>query len=147
MFRYQIIQAPTFSIDTNIIDKIFISIHKHIDKYQNGTINIVFIDDESIKNLNNTYRKKDAVTDVLSFHYLDDFSLALEEDVVWEVILAENKVIEQWKEYNLWSEKEFYKLLIHSLLHILGYDHENDEDYIVMEPLETMVWEEVFWED
>lgn len=144
MFRYQIIQAPTFSLDKNTIDKIFISMHKYVDKYQNGTINIVFVDDESIKNLNKTYRKKDAVTDVLSFHYLDDFSLAHDDDVVWEVILAENKIIEQWKEYGLWSEKEFYKLLIHSLLHILGYDHETDEDHTIMEPFETMIWEEVF---
>lgn len=147
MFRYQIIQSPTFSFDINIIDKIFISIHKHIDKYQKGTLNIVFVDDQSIQNLNKTYREKDTVTDVLSFHYLDDFSLALEDDVVWEVILSESKVISQGNEYWLGCEKEFYKLLIHSILHILWYDHENDDDFKIMEPLEKEIWDEVFWED
>ncbi len=56
MFRYEIVQGPDFQVNKNTIDNIFKSIHKHIDKHQSGTINIVFVDDESIQNLNKTYR-------------------------------------------------------------------------------------------
>jgi probable rRNA maturation factor len=54
--------------------------------------------------------------------------------------------MEQAKEYGLWEEKEFYKLVIHSTLHILWYDHETDEDYEVMKPLEDKIAKEVFGE-
>jgi rRNA maturation RNase YbeY len=47
-------------------------------------------------------------------------------------------------EYWLWEEKEFYKLLLHSILHILWYDHEDDNDYTIMFWFEKIIWEEVF---
>lgn len=74
MFHYRIISYPDFSIDKKVLDSIFIVMSHNIPKDQNGTINIVFLDDGSIKNLNNKYRKKNESTDVLSFHYHDDFS-------------------------------------------------------------------------
>jgi ssRNA-specific RNase YbeY (16S rRNA maturation enzyme) len=58
--------------------------------------------------------------------------------------LSEEKIIEQWKEYKLWSELEFYKLLIHSSLHIIWYDHEIDEDYKIMKEKEDFIWDKIF---
>jgi probable rRNA maturation factor len=58
--------------------------------------------------------------------------------------MSQEKIIEQWKEYWLWEEKEFYKLLIHSILHILWYDHELDDEFIIMQNLEETIWKEVF---
>ena len=66
------------------------------------------------------------------------------EDIAWEIIFSEEKIKTQAIEYWLWEEKEFYKLLIHSILHILWYDHESDNEYIVMNSLEKEIWEEVF---
>jgi rRNA maturation RNase YbeY len=57
--------------------------------------------------------------------------------------MSENKIIFQWKKYRLWSEKEFYKLLIHSILHILWYDHEEGSDYQIMQELEKKVWKKI----
>jgi len=111
---------------------------------QNGTINIVFLDSNSIQKLNNNYRKKDTPTDVLSFHYFDDFSGLHPDDIAGEIVLLEDYIISQWEEYWLWTEKEFYKLVIHSLLHILWYDHENDEEYKEMQSFEDIIWEKVF---
>jgi len=73
MFAYTLLHLPNFKIDTSIVDKIFESISKSISKKQNGTLNIVFISPEEIQKLNAEYRKKDSVTDVLSFHYYEDF--------------------------------------------------------------------------
>jgi probable rRNA maturation factor len=63
------------------------------------------------------------------------------KDIAWELIFSEAKIVLQWEEYWLWSEKEFYKLLIHSILHILGYDHEKESDYKVMQALENEIWQ------
>jgi probable rRNA maturation factor len=94
--------------------------------------------------LNNTYRQKDYVTDVLSFHYFEDFSWIKANDTAGEIILNEGKIKSQAIEYGLWEEREFYKLLIHSMLHILWYDHEEDEDYELMNSLENIIWKEIF---
>ncbi|USN57724.1 MAG: rRNA maturation RNAse YbeY [Candidatus Peribacteria bacterium] len=73
MFGYDIIYPEDLGYTTKYVDNIFSTISKIVEKRQSGTINIVFLDDESIKNLNNNYRQKDSYTDVLSFHYFDDF--------------------------------------------------------------------------
>jgi len=144
MFWYNLTSKPEINISEKIINSIFKSIDGKIEKKQKWTINIVFIDDEKIKILNNNYRNIDKTTDVLSFHYFDNFENLEIDDVAWEIILSINKIISQWIEYWLWEEKEFYKLLIHSLLHILWYDHESDNDYNIMNDLEIMIWKEVF---
>ena len=55
----------------------------------------------------------------------------LYEVITWEIVMCEEKILSQAEEYGLWEEKEFYKLLIHSILHIIGYDHEKDNDYVI----------------
>lgn len=146
MFGYDIIYPEDLGYTTKYVDNIFSTISKIVEKRQSGTINIVFLDDESIKNLNNNYRQKDSYTDVLSFHYFDDFWELEDEDTAGEVILSKTKILEQAVE--LWHSPadEFYRLLIHSLLHILGYDHIQENDYKIMQSLENQIWEEVFGE-
>ena len=145
MFNYNLLEKPSFDVDIKCIDNIFKSVSKNIKKIQKWYLNIVFLDDENIKELNNTYRKINKSTDVLSFHYFEDFSEIKDDEIAWEIILSENKIISQWKEYWLWSEWEFYKLIIHSTIHILWYDHEDDKEYIIMKNLEDKIWLEVFW--
>lgn len=144
MFDYNLISKPKFNINKKYIDSIFKSISNIEDKTQNWSINIVFLDDDSIKNLNKNYRKIDKTTDVLSFHYFDSFENLQKKDIAWEIILSESKIHSQWKEFWLWEEYEFYKLLIHSILHILWHDHEIDSDYLIMKDLEHKIWKEVF---
>ncbi len=144
MFQHYLTSRPTFDIDKNILDSIYKTLSETIQKEQKGTINIVFLDNDSIQKLNNDYRKKDTPTDVLSFHYFEDFSNLEETDIAWEIVLSVSHIISQWKEYGLWTEKEFYKLIIHSLLHILWYDHETDDDYKIMSQFEKEIWQKVF---
>ena len=144
MFKFQVIEEVSFKFDEKIIFEIFDKVDKIILKEQNWILNIVFVPDEYIKELNKNYRWKDSVTDVLSFHYFDDFSELWEDEIAWEIILSESKIKSQGLEYWLWEEKEFYKLVIHSVLHILWYDHETDEDYEIMKPFEDKIWQEIF---
>lgn len=92
-------------------------------------INIAFLSDEQIQNYNRVYRSIDSNTDVLSFHYYDDFSDLRKQDVAGEIILSESKILMQADEHGHAGEVEAKILILHGLLHILGFDHETDEDY------------------
>ena len=145
MFKYNILEKPSFDVNEKVIDTIFNIVWNIVNIPQKWTLNIVFLDDDSIQNLNKTYRNIDKTTDVLSFHYFDNFNDLNDNDIAWEIILSENKILSQAIEYWLWNEKEFYKLIIHSILHILWYDHELENDYEIMQALEDKIWVEVFW--
>jgi len=144
MFSLHVIEKPAFFYSQNTLDEIVELISKHISVAQNWTLNIVFLDPFGIQNLNKNYRNIDKATDVLSFHYHDDFSQLWGDDIAGELIFCEEKIVSQWKEYGLGTEKEFYKLVIHSVLHILWFDHEDDADYEEMKKWEDLIWNIAF---
>lgn len=144
MFKYNLTSLPKFKVNSTTLDNITSIVSKVVKKSQKWTLNIVFLDPFSIQKLNNNYRKINKTTDVLSFHYFDDFSSLNNDDIAWEIILSEEKIIAQAKEYWLWEEKEFYKLIIHSTLHILWFDHELDNEYKIMQEIEEKIWQELF---
>lgn len=140
MFSPSILNSPTsFVPDSVLVDTIFQSISEKIDISQAGTVNIAFLDDEEIRALNLAHRWIDSTTDVLSFHYFEDFEGLKDDEVAWEIILSESKIISQAKEYGNTLQAEFAKLLSHSVLHLLGYDHETDEEYIEMREQEEII--------
>ena len=145
MFTFEIINPPKSFI---IKEKIISSVFKELSLLETNQcfwiLNIVFVKNKEIQELNKKYRKIDKITDVLSFHYFDDFSNLEETEIAWEIVLSEEKIIEQGKEYKLWSELEFYKLIIHSSLHILWYDHEENIDYEIMIEKEKSIWDKIF---
>jgi len=144
MFNYSLLSKPKISIDRITIDTILKTISKTIEKKQYWTINLIFLAPVSIKNLNNKYRKINKNTDVLSFAYYDNFNNLNNNDIAWELIFSEEKIKIQALEYGLGEEKEFYKLLIHSMLHLLWYDHEKDDEYKVMKNQEEKIWKQIF---
>ncbi len=139
MFYYNLHKTNTVNPSKKIIDFIFGTISKEIKITQKWTLNIVFLDDLEIQKLNKKYRKIDKPTDVLSFHYFDDFSNLKKSDIAWEIIMSESKIISQAKEYSNSIEEEFYKLLIHSTLHIIWFDHEEEKDYKKMRKTEDKI--------
>ncbi len=143
MFSLKILENPSFDYSQNTLDEISLVISKNILQQQNWTLNIVFIEPLGIQNLNKTYRNIDKVTDVLSFHYHDSYENLWRDDIAWELVFCEEKILSQGEQYGLWTEKEFYKLVIHSVLHILWFDHEDDEEYEEMKKWEELVWKEV----
>ena len=78
---------------------------------------IAFISSLEIKKLNKKYFKKDRSTDILSFS-------PIEEDSLGELALCVEKIKKQARERELSFEKEMSYLLLHGLLHLLGYHHE-----------------------
>jgi len=97
-------------------------------------VSLVFTDSETVQQLNRDYRGVDEATDVLAFYMLPqkevDDSFALPPDGVTrlgEVIISYPQAVEQAREQGHSTEKELALLIIHGILHLLGYDHEEPE--------------------
>ena len=98
-------------------------------------VSLVFTDSETVKQLNRDYRGVDEPTDVLAFYMLPqkgaDSSFAIPPDGVTrlgEVIISYPQAVTQAKEQGHSPERELALLVIHGILHLLGYDHEEPEE-------------------
>ena len=98
-------------------------------------VSLVFTDSETVKQLNRDYRGVDEPTDVLAFYMLPqkevDDSFALPPDGVTrlgEVIISYPQAVAQAKKQGHSPERELALLIIHGILHLLGYDHEEPEE-------------------
>lgn len=101
-------------------------------------ISISFVGNEEIRSLNLEYRGIDKATDVLSFPMLEFTEDELEEDddpeaeyideeiALGDIVISMEKVLEQSEEYGHSFNRELSFLLVHGMLHLLGYDHEED---------------------
>lgn len=99
-------------------------------------LSIVICDDDFIHPLNRDYRGKDRPTDVLSFAQREgDFGFE-EDPVLGDVIISLETTIRQAKERGHSTEKELTILLVHGILHLLGYDHIEDDEAEIMEAKE-----------
>ncbi|MDP2690913.1 MAG: rRNA maturation RNase YbeY [bacterium] len=103
-----------------------------------GQVNLVFSDDETVHQLNREHRGKDKTTDVLTFTYYSGDKTGKDE-LLGEVILSIPQTRRQADQEECSFESELYKLCIHGLLHLRGYDHEENEDYRVMKLLEDKI--------
>lgn len=119
-------------------------------------ISLLFVDNNEIREINNETRGIDKVTDVLSFPMLDypenmvfknvyknkkfnEIYLDGEELVLGDMVLSLERAKEQSIEYNHSFEREVCYLVVHSILHLLGYDHMNDEDKAKMRTREEEI--------
>jgi len=98
-------------------------------------VSIVFTDSDTVQRLNRDYRGVDAPTDVIAFHMLSQKETSppfvLPPDGVTrlgEVIISYPEAMEQAKEQGHSVEQELALLIIHGILHLLGYDHEKPEE-------------------
>lgn len=91
-------------------------------------VSVRFVDNEIIHALNNQYRGIDRPTDVLSFPLGEngeyDTDLATGAKLLGDIVISVPKAVEQAKEYNHSLQREIGFLTVHSMLHLLGYDHE-----------------------
>ena len=88
-------------------------------------LSILFTTDEEIQQLNSQYRGKDAATDVLSFPLVDKDDPVAEDLMLGDVVISLETAERQALELEVTFQEEVLRLLVHGLLHLLGYDHEN----------------------
>ncbi len=95
-------------------------------------VSVTFVDEAEIQELNRDFRGKDSVTDVLSFPTLDDDCEIVPFDneavTLGDVIICEKRCREQAEEFGHSLEREVAYLTVHSVLHLLGYDHTAEDE-------------------
>ena len=132
---------------------------EHEDFPYEAEVNVVLTDNEGIHEVNKNFRQIDRPTDVLSFPMLSyeqagDFS-RLEEDyddnfnpdtgeiMLGDILISVDKVLEQAESYGHSEMREFSFLIVHSMLHLFGYDHMTPEEAAVMEKKQNIILNEL----
>lgn len=106
------------------------------------SLSLVVIGPSAMKKLNNSYRKKNKPTDVLSFSRMEGFTFPTIQYEIGEVILCLDVARKQAKENKLSLKEEIQRLTIHGVLHLFGYDHEtNERDAKIMFTLQEAILE------
>jgi probable rRNA maturation factor len=121
-----------------------------------GEVALTFVDNESIRELNRTYRGIDAATDVLSFamqessdeepgiRYDEDFlDEQPEGELLGDIVISVPRAREQSEEYGHSIQREIGFLFVHGFLHLLGYDHQNEEAERLMFAKQEQILSEV----
>ena len=140
----------TFDFDAEALAKEVVEFAlEHEDFPYEAEVNLTLTDNESIHEINKMYREIDRPTDVLSFPMLSyevagDFS-HLEEDyddnfnpdtgeiMLGDIVISVDKVKEQAESYGHSEKREYAFLILHSMLHLFGYDHITPEEAEIME--------------
>jgi probable rRNA maturation factor len=97
-----------------------------------SSLSISLVDDDAIRDLNCSFRGRNAPTDVLSFA-LHENGDAAPERLLGDVVISVDTARRQAKAYDAPLQREVHRLLIHGILHVLGHDHERADERIAME--------------
>ena len=113
-------------------------------------VSVRFVDNEEIRKLNKTYRNLDKETDVLSFPLGENGNYDINMDtgakMLGDIVISMEKAVEQAKEYNHPLQREVGFLTVHSMLHLLGYDHETGGiEAVRMREKEETVLTQIGW--
>lgn len=107
--------------------------------YDSFSLTIWFSTKDEIQQLNKKFRQKDTMTDIISFPY--HANATPEQKIVpqsdddkhlGDIIICPNKVAQDALNYNQTFDERLRDLLVHGTLHLIGYDHIDDDDYAVM---------------
>lgn len=116
-----------------------------IEKLKIGDVifNVIIVDNEYIHHLNKDYRGIDRETDVITFALEDDKTFNPIERILGDIYISIDKARSQSEEYGHSLKRELCFLGVHGMLHLLGYDHMNQEDEKVMFKLQEDILDEM----
>ena len=122
-------EFPYEEIIEKVVNKAF-----EVEGVKKASCSIIIVDNTFIHKLNKEYRGIDRVTDVISFALEDDKSMVIPDDIrlLGDIYICLDKAKEQAKEYGHSLERELCFLAVHGVYHLLGYDHETEEDAKIM---------------
>ena len=100
-------------------------------------VSLVLTDDAEQRGLNRDWRGIDKSTNVLSFPQIEPFGPV--SGLLGDIILARETVVQEATEQGVSFDDHFTHLVVHGFLHLLGYDHMDDDEALAMEGLETQI--------
>lgn len=125
----RLVQAPALS--PAFVSKVVSAVQREVTMPSSwATLSVVVVGDQSIQQLNQQYRQQSYIPDVLSFPYGQDGG---------EVVICYAQAKRQAAQKQVPLKRELAWLLIHGILHVMGYDHETARDAKVMRPLEQTI--------
>ncbi|NMA85910.1 MAG: rRNA maturation RNase YbeY [Tissierellia bacterium] len=130
-------------IDGNMVEALELAIKESLlleKDFTNYEISLSIVDNEEIQDLNREYRNIDKETDVLSFPLDEDFG---DIPLLGDIIISGEKALEQSIEYGHSLIREMTYLTVHSMFHLMGYDHMEDEEKKIMREKEERVMEKL----
>lgn len=109
-----------------------------LEKYMpQAEVTIRFVSEKEIQTLNHVYRKKNSPTNVLSFPLNLSKEVKEEVPLLGDIVICHNVIQQEAHEQGKALEAHFAHMVIHGVLHLLGFDHIKPEDADVMEPIEV----------
>lgn len=140
----------SYTINNLINKKKYVFLNKVLDfaleylQVESAIFSVILVDDDTILGLNRDYRNKDKVTDVISFAFEDFDDVKLKSiRVLGDIYICIPQMERQAISYGHDQERELSFLAIHGLLHLLGYDHMEKDDEIIMFELQDKILEGV----
>lgn len=113
-------------LSENKIKKIVFAVLKQIKN--DGEISVHIVGDKKIRDLNKNYRGKDKVTDVISFAVKEGAEMDMGEKDLGDIFICLPQILRQAKENNISAYEEMVRMLVHGVLHILGFDHVKEDE-------------------
>ena len=138
---YEIINNYHEKIDIKNLNQLVDDIVKRFS-LEEALFNIILVDNEYIHKLNKEYRNIDRETDVITFALEDDMDIQPEIRILGDIYISIDKAKSQAIEYGHSFKRELSFLIVHGILHLLGYDHQNKEDEKIMFELQDKILEE-----
>lgn len=132
MNRFEVFNETDEDIDLEE-EKKLIEYALEFENLENVEFNVIFVDDDRIRQINREYRGIDRVTDVISFALEDNENMKFEFGrLLGDIYICTNRMKSQAKDYGHSLMREQGFLTVHGLLHLLGYDHQTEEEEKVM---------------
>ncbi len=135
--------APLLETSQKLFDSVITgAIAQAMPSLTAAEISIVLTDDAFIQTLNKQYRGKDKPTNVLSFPQIDDWAQTMRLPsplALGDIIIAYETIVREAAEQSKTVENHTAHMLCHGILHLLGFDHIDDDDAQVMEELEMKI--------
>ena len=143
MNEITVINETNEYVDTALLNKVA-DYALNSENVDNGVVNIIIVDNDRIKCINKNYRNIDRETDVISFALEDDDTfIELPIRVLGDIYISIDKVKSQASEYGHSEKREICFLVVHGILHLLGYDHMNKDDELVMFSKQAKILDEL----
>ncbi len=123
-FHYQDVDVP--SLNEEVVRKLVVDTIV-AENAEPGTLQIIFCDDEYLLEMNQAYLQHDTFTDIITFDYCQDL-----EGISGDIFISIPRVMENAKKYSVSFMEELHRVILHGILHLLGYkDHTRDEKEVM----------------